>query len=84
MDVSMYIRMLLKESGHTPKEAAEVLGYQTQSFRNKLSRRSFTLKEFLTMAEAFGWSVKVEVPVQEMRLVTTGTKAISLVGEEES
>ena len=83
MDVSMYIRTLLEESGRTQKEAAKALGCaSTQCFRNKLHKRSFTLEQFLTLAEAFGWNVKVEIPIREMRLVTTGTKEISLIGEE--
>ena len=83
MDVSLYIKMLLEESGRTQEEAAKVLGCSsTQVFRNKLHKRRFTLKEFLTMADAFGWVIKVEVPIREMKLVTVGTKDVLLIGEE--
>lgn len=86
MDVSMYIKKLLKESGRTQKEAAEVLGYSEQVFRNKLSKRSFTLKQFLTMADAFGWVIRVEVPIVKKKVITTydivGTKDVLLIGEE--
>jgi hypothetical protein len=70
IDVSVFIKDLLKTSGRTQKEAAEVLGYPTQTFRNKLYKRSFTLKQFLMLADAFGWEIKIEVPVVERVAIT--------------
>lgn len=70
IDVSVFIKELLKTSGHTHKEAAEVLECREQSFNNKLYRKSFTLKQFLTLAKAFGWEITVNVPVTEKVAIT--------------
>lgn len=54
MNGSKVIRMLLEEKEMSIQDLAELLEIQPQSMRNKLTRNSFSLKEFDRIIELLG------------------------------
>lgn len=79
-NVSMYVKQFLVADGRTYDEAAEVLGVTTQTFRNKISNNCFSLEQIVKMAQAFGWTISVEIKPrrEEKVVVVTDTEGMKL------
>lgn len=56
------IKELLETDGRTYEEAAKVIGVGVQTFRNKISQKSFSMKQICAMADAFGWEITITIP----------------------
>ena len=58
--VSDIVRKLLDVGDMSIKEAAQYLNYTEQSFRNKLSRDSFSLRDLFILCDVCGASPMIE------------------------
>ena len=50
MSIEEYVKQQLASQGISLKDAADVLGYATQSFRNKLARHSLNVHDIFMLS----------------------------------
>lgn len=68
MSVSSKIKAFMLIQEKTTADIAAILGIKEQSFRNKLTRENFTVPELISIAEALGAKLTLDIGNGQQRV----------------
>jgi transcriptional regulator with XRE-family HTH domain len=66
MSVSSKVKALMLMKGKSLADMAGYLGIREQSFRNKLTRESFTAPDLIRLTDALGARLQIDVDGKQM------------------
>ena len=71
MSISSKVKALMYMKGKNHADMAEYLGIREQSFRNKLTRESFTAPDLIRLAEGVGAQLQINLDGTQMIVLDT-------------